>query len=102
MTPLLCTCAVVITLEMSKKEAPRFVEHNFLTKYGRLKRFSQNEKEGQIYKRVPRIFTFLPQDLVMLFQSSVIMHPIGCFTRLRQIWYIKTAEKQLSLVGNSN
>ena len=46
MTPLLCACAVVITLETQKgrKRAPRSAEFNFFTNCDRQKRFSQNER----------------------------------------------------------
>ena len=46
MTPLLCACAVVITLETQKcrKRAPRSVEVNFFINCDRQKRFSQNER----------------------------------------------------------
>ena len=46
MTPLLCACAVVITLETQKcrKRAPRSVEFNFFINCDRQKRFSQNER----------------------------------------------------------
>ena len=46
MTPLLCACAVVITLETQKcrKRAPRSVEFNFFNNCDRHKRFSQNER----------------------------------------------------------
>ena len=46
MTPLLCACAVVITLETQKcrKRAPRFVEFNFFINCDRHKWFSQNER----------------------------------------------------------
>ena len=46
MTPLLCACAVVITLETEKcrKRAPRSVEFNFFVNCDRHKRFSQNER----------------------------------------------------------
>ena len=46
MTPLLCACAVVITLETQKcrKGAPRSVEFNFFINCDRHKRFSQNER----------------------------------------------------------
>ena len=45
MTPLLCACAVVITLETQKcrKGAPRSVEFNFFNNCDRQKRFSQTE-----------------------------------------------------------
>ena len=32
-------------------------------------------KEGQIYKILPQIFQFLPRDLVMIFQSLVMILP---------------------------
>ena len=46
MTPLLCACAVVITLETQKcrKRAPRSVELNFFNNSDRQKRFSQTER----------------------------------------------------------
>ena len=46
MTPLLCACAVVITLETQKcrKRAPHSVEFNFFNNCDRQKRFSQNER----------------------------------------------------------
>ena len=46
MTPLLCACAVMITLETQKcrKRAPRFVEFNLFTNRHRWKRFSPNER----------------------------------------------------------
>ena len=46
MMPLLCACAVVITLETQKcrKRAPRSVEFNFFNNCDRQKRFSQNER----------------------------------------------------------
>ena len=48
MTPLLCACAVVITLETQKcrKRAPRSVEFNFFIDCDRHKRFSQNERRS--------------------------------------------------------
>ena len=44
--PLLCACAVVITLETQKcrKRASRSVEFNFFNNCDRQKRFSQNER----------------------------------------------------------
>ena len=46
MTPLLCACAVVITLDTQKcrKRAPRSVEFNFFINCDRHKRFLQNER----------------------------------------------------------
>ena len=46
MTPLLCACTVVITLETQscRKRALRSVEFNFFINCDRQKRFSHNEK----------------------------------------------------------
>ena len=46
MTQLLCTCAVVITLETQKcrKRASRSIEFNFFISSDRHKQFSQNER----------------------------------------------------------
>ena len=46
MTPLLCACAVAITLETQKcrKRAPHSIEFNFFINCDRHKRFSQNER----------------------------------------------------------
>ena len=33
--------------------------------------FRRIKEEGQIYKRLPQIFQFLPRDLVMIFQSLI-------------------------------
>ena len=75
MTPLLCACAVVITLETQKcrKRAPLSVEFNFFISCDRHKRFRRMKEEGQIYKTLPQIFKFLPRDLVMIFQSLVMI-----------------------------
>ena len=35
------------------------------------------KEEGEIYKTLPQIFLFLPGDLVMIFQSLVMILP--CF-----------------------
>ena len=58
MTPLLCACAVVITLETQKcrKWAPRSVEFNFFIICDRQKRFRRAKEEGLIYKTLPQIF----------------------------------------------
>ena len=50
MTPLLCACAVVITLETQtcRKRAPRSVKFNFFNNCDRQKRFLQNER-GRAY-----------------------------------------------------
>ena len=52
MTPLLCACAVVITLETQKcrKWAPCSVEFNFFINCDRQKRFSQNERRTDLQK----------------------------------------------------
>ena len=48
MTPLLCACAVVITLETQKygKRAPHSVEFNFFINCDKHKRFSQNKRRS--------------------------------------------------------
>ena len=58
MTPILCACAVVITLETQKcrKRAPRSVEFNFFNDCDRQKRFSQNERRRADLQIVPQIF----------------------------------------------
>ena len=33
------------------------------------------KEEGQIYKKMPQILQFLPGDLVMIFQSLVMISP---------------------------
>ena len=58
MTPLLCTCAVVIILETQKcrKRAPRSVEFNFLLIALDTNGFRRMKEKGQIYKMLPQIF----------------------------------------------
>ena len=58
MTPLLCACAVVITLETQKcrKRAPRSVEFNFFVNCDRQKRSSQNERRRANLQNVASIF----------------------------------------------
>ena len=69
MTPLLCACAVVITLEKQKcrKRARRSIEFNFFINCDKHKRFSQNERRRA--DLLASDFLFLPRDLVMIFQS---------------------------------
>ena len=77
-TPLLCACAVVITLETQKcrKRAPHAVEFNFFiigidrNGFRRMK-----EKKGRSTKGCLRFFKFLPRDLVTIFQSLVMILP---------------------------
>ena len=75
MTPLLCACAVVITLETQKyrKRAPRSVEFNFFNNCDRQKRFSQNERRRADLQKVAS--DFLSGDLVMISQSLVTILP---------------------------
>ena len=65
MTPLLCACAVVITLETQKcrKRAPRSVEFNFFINYDRHKRFSQNERRRADLQNVASIFLIFAEGL---------------------------------------
>ena len=60
MTPLLCACAMVITLETQKcrKRAPHSVEFNFFNIWDRHKRFSQNERRRIDLQKMPQIFYF--------------------------------------------
>ena len=76
-TTFVCTCAVVITLETQKcrKRAPCSVEFNFFIICDGHKRFRRMKEEGLIYKRLRQIFKFLPGDLVMIFQSLVMILP---------------------------
>ena len=65
MTPLLCACAVVITLETQKyrKRAPRSVEFNFFTNCDRHKRFSQNERRRADLQNVASDFLIFAKGL---------------------------------------
>ena len=58
MTPLLCACAVVITLETQKcrKRAPRSVEFNFFNNCDSQKRFSQTERRRADLQKVASDF----------------------------------------------
>ena len=71
-TTFVYACAVVITWEMQKcrKRAPRSIEFNFFINCDRQKRFSQNER-----RRVASDFLIFPRDLVMIFQSLVMILP---------------------------
>ena len=78
MTPLLCACAELITLETRKNVENGHLAPSNLTfliiaidrnGFGRLK------EQGLIYKILPQIFYFLPEDLFMIFQSLVTILP---------------------------
>ena len=77
MTPLLCASAVVITLETQHVEKGHLVPLNliFLLIAMDANGFRRMKAEGQIYKTTPQIFYFLPKDLVMIFQSLVMILP---------------------------
>ena len=62
MTPLLCACAVVITLE-TQKRAPRSVEFNFFIICDEHKRFSQNERRRIDLQNVASDFLIFVQGL---------------------------------------
>ena len=65
--------------KMSKK-APRSVEFNFFINCDRQERFLQNERRRADLQNNASdflIFYFLPRDLVMIFQSLVMILP--CF-----------------------
>ena len=65
MTPLLCACAVVITLETQKcrKRAPRSVEFNFFINCERQKRFSQNERRRAALQNAASDFLIFAEGL---------------------------------------
>ena len=65
MTPLLCACAVVITLETQKwrRRAPRSVEFNFFINCDRQKRFSQNERRRADVQNLASDFLVFAQGL---------------------------------------
>ena len=77
MTPLLCACAVVITLETQNVEKGHLAPSNLTFLLIAIDRngFRRMKEEGQIYKKLPQIFKFLPRDLVMVFQSLVMILP---------------------------
>ena len=58
MTPLLCACAVVITLETKKcrKKAPCSVEFNFIPVAIDRNGFRKTKEEGLLYNELPKIF----------------------------------------------
>ena len=57
MTPLLCACAVVITLETQNVEKRHLASSylTFFTNRNRQKRFSQNEKKGRYLQKLPQL-----------------------------------------------
>ena len=65
MTPLLCACAVVITLETQKcrKRAPRSVEFNFFIICDRHKRFLQNERRRVDLQKLASDFLIFAKGL---------------------------------------
>ena len=65
MTPLLCACAVVVTLETQKcrKRAPRSVELNFFNNCDRQKRFSQTERRRVDLQKVASDFLIFAKGL---------------------------------------
>ena len=56
MTPLLCACPVVITLETQKcrKRAPRSVEFNFFIVAIDTNGFRRMKEKGLIYNKLPQ------------------------------------------------
>ena len=75
-TPLLCACAVVITLETQKcrKRAPCSVEFNFLL-IAIDTNVSQNERRRADLQNSASDFLIFALDLVMIFQSLVMILP---------------------------
>ena len=60
--------------KMSKR-APRSVEFNFFINCDRQKRFSQNERRRADLQNSASDFLILPWDLIMIFQSWVMILP---------------------------
>ena len=58
--------------KMSKK-TPRFIELKSVKNRHRQKVFAERKKKGRCTNCCLRIFIFLPQDFVMIFQSSIII-----------------------------
>ena len=58
-----------------RKRAPRSVEFNFFIKCDRHKRFLQNERRRADLQKLPQVFKFLPRDVVVIFQSLVMILP---------------------------
>ena len=89
MTPLLCTCAVVITLETQKcrKRAPRSVEFNFFINYDRQKRFSQNERriKGRPTSWCSEIGSLASPDAPELHASSDVREPISLHQAVQNV-----------------
>ena len=59
------------------KKGPCSVELNIFINCNRQKRFSQNERRRADLQKVASIFLILPWDLVMIFQSLVMIS--SCF-----------------------
>ena len=57
------------------KGAPRSVEFDFFINCDRLKRFSQNERRRVDLQKSASDFLIFPRDLVMIFQSLVMILP---------------------------
>ena len=55
------------------KEAHRSIEVFFFINCDRQKRFLQNERRIADLQKVPQIFSFLPRDVVIIFQSLVTL-----------------------------
>ena len=77
MTPLLCACAVAITLETQKrqKRAPRSVEFNFFINCDRHKRFSQNERRRVDLQNVASDFLIFAFGLSYDLSNLVMILP---------------------------
>ena len=90
MTPLLCACAVVITLETQKcrKRAPCSVEFNFFNNCDRQKRFSQIERRRADLQNVASDFLIFAWGLRPCAFFSMFL-----VTRPRSFW-LKTKKKK--------
>ena len=68
---------MAITLETQNVEIGHLTPSNltFLLIVIGTNGFRRMKEEGPIYKTLPQIFKFLPRDLVMIFQSLVMILP---------------------------
>ena len=69
----LCACAVVITLDTQNVEKGHLAPPNLTFLLIAIDRngFRRVKEEGQICKRLPQIFQFLPRDFIVTVHSEI-------------------------------
>ena len=97
MTPLLCACAVVITLETQKcqKRAPRSVKFNFFLIAIDRNGFRRMKEEGQIYKCCLRFFNFCRGII-----TKIIAKVIGRFAKRISVRFSERSSWDFDRYGN--